>query len=312
LLLVGLAGVAVLLVIAAPLTAIATTPNAQPDPNVVVGAVASPAVGWTLLWCVLALIVAAILPLPPVRRQVARVLPIDPASSVHATALSLVVGAMVICFGQLIATSGAPVMLEMVEAVPESAAQGQDGLLTTVYAFAWTVPCGLIAGGWPMVRSFGATLGRLGFVVPSWRQVAAAIAVALLMVGGAIVLDNGVSRAWDAFGWQTTDSAAFERLLGSLISPIGAVIIGVTAGIGEEMIVRGALQPRLGILLSNLFFVSLHAFQYSFDALLSVFIVGLVLGIVRARSNTTTAAIVHGVYNFVLVMLSVLQIPTGS
>jgi hypothetical protein len=72
--------------------------------------------------------------------------------------------------------------------------------------------------------------------------------------------------------------------------------------------VRGALQPRLGLLLSNLFFVSLHAFQYGFDALLSVFIVGLVLGIVRARSNTTTSSIVHGLYDFILVMISALAL----
>jgi membrane protease YdiL (CAAX protease family) len=57
-------------------------------------------------------------------------------------------------------------------------------------------------------------------------------------------------------------------------------------------------------LLSNLFFVSLHALQYSWDALLVVFVVGVVCGIVRNRSNTTTAAIVHGSYNFTLIMLA--------
>ncbi|MCX7861282.1 MAG: hypothetical protein N2385_14415 [Chloroflexus sp.] len=41
------------------------------------------------------------------------------------------------------------------------------------------------------------------------------------------------------------------------------MVIGVTAGLGEELGVRGVLQPRLGIWLSNLFFTSLHAFQYN-------------------------------------------------
>jgi membrane protease YdiL (CAAX protease family) len=256
------------------------------------------------------LIVAAVLPIPAVRRAVARVLPIDPTSSVHATALSLVGGALVISFGQLIASGGSPALLNLVETMPDAStgtAEGQD-LLLTVYAFAWTVPCALVAGGWPMVRSFGATLQRLGLVVPTWRQVVAAIVIALLMVGGAFALDAGISRLWNLMGWQTTNSAAFEKLLGSLISPIGAVVIGITAGVGEEMVVRGVLQPRLGILVSNLFFVGLHAFQYGFDALLSVFIIGLILGIIRARSNTTTSAIVHGTYDFVLVMMSALEI----
>jgi len=33
--------------------------------------------------------------------------------------------------------------------------------------------------------------------------------------------------------------------------------------------------------------------------------VGMVCGVVRKRSNTSTAAIVHGVYNFTLIMLAV-------
>jgi membrane protease YdiL (CAAX protease family) len=107
-------------------------------------------------------------------------------------------------------------------------------------------------------------------------------------------------------GWPTTDTAAFEKLLSNLITPLGAVVIGVTAGIGEELMVRGLLQPRFGIVAAALFFTSLHAFQYSLDGLLSVFIIGCILGVVRARSNTTTSAIVHGVYDFVLVMASVL------
>ena len=310
LILAGLAAVAVLLIVAAQ-AALVVTPNAQPDPNAVVGAIVSPPVGWAVLWSLLGLIVAAVLPIPAVRRAVARVLPIDPSSSVHATALSLVGGALVISFGQLIASGGSPVLLSMVEAMPDTgsgAAEGQD-LLLTVYAFAWTVPCALVAGGWPMVRSFGAVLERLGVVVPTWRQVAAALAIALLMVGGATVLDMAINGLWNLMGWPMTNSAAFEKLLGSLISPLGALVIGVTAGIGEEMVIRGVLQPRLGILLSNIFFVGLHAFQYSFDALLSVFIIGLILGIVRARSNTTTSAIAHGTYNFVLVMLAALESP---
>ncbi|MCX7861281.1 MAG: hypothetical protein N2385_14410 [Chloroflexus sp.] len=36
-----------------------------------------------------------------------------------------------------------------------------------------------------------------------------------------------------------------------------------------------------------------------------VFVIGMVCGLVRKHTNTTTAAIVHGVYNFVMVMLTV-------
>jgi membrane protease YdiL (CAAX protease family) len=82
-------------------------------------------------------------------------------------------------------------------------------------------------------------------------------------------------------------------------------VIGVTAGLGEELAVRGVLQPRLGILLPNLLFASLHALQYNFEGLLSVFLVGLILGLIRRRTNTSTSAIVHGAYDFWLIMLTV-------
>jgi uncharacterized protein len=217
----------------------------------------------------------------------------------------VVVGATTIAIGQLIATRGAPALLEMVRLNPEAMQTGTDAeqLLLIVYAFVWTVPGALIAAGYPVVRSAGEALRRLGMVRPTAWQVGGGLVLALLLVAGASLLDTGIGWLWETMGWPRTDSATFEQMLGAAISPIGAVVIGVTAGVGEEMVVRGALQPRLGIFLSNLFFASLHAFQYGFDGVLSVFAIGLVLGIVRARSNTTTSAIVHGVYDFVLVMI---------
>jgi membrane protease YdiL (CAAX protease family) len=127
-----------------------------------------------------------------------------------------------------------------------------------------------------------------------------------LALAAIFVIDPGINWIWQTLGWQTTDTAAFDRLLSNLITPVGAVVIGVTAGLGEELQVRGLLQPRLGLLASNLVFTGLHAFQYGVDALLSVFIVGTILGVVRARSNTSTSAIVHGTYDFFLVMVTVL------
>jgi len=259
------------------------------------------------LWSLAGIVVAALVLIPAVRRAAARLLPLDPGSMVHAIALSIVTGATIIGFGQLAAAGGVPPLLEMVEAVPEITAEaGGNELLTMIYGFAWTVPAGLIAVGFPVVRRLGEALRRLGLVRPTLRQVIGALVLAVLLVVGVALLDATIGRVWDALGWPRTNMEAFERLLGAAISPLGAIVIGVTAGVGEEMVVRGALQPRLGLLLSNLFFASLHAFQYGFDGVLSVFIIGLVLGIVRARSNTTTSAIVHGVYDFILVMISAL------
>ena len=266
--------------------------------------------GAATFWSFVGLVVAGLVLVPRVRRWLGHVLPIDAESSVHAIALSLIVGTTIISFGQLIAAGGRPPILEMIKVMPGMAAAASDTeeLLRIVYGFAWMAPGAVLAAGFPTVRSFREAMQRLGLVRPTARQVIAGIGLAVLMAGGAWMLDSAIWQVWAAMGWPRTDSKAFDELLGAAISPVGAVLIGVTAGLGEEMAVRGALQPRLGILLSNLFFTSLHAFQYGFDALIVVFVVGLILGIVRARSNTTTSSIVHGVYNFVQVMVLALGV----
>ena len=63
---------------------------------------------------------------------------------------------------------------------------------------------------------------------------------------------------------------------------------------------RGVLQPRLGILLSNLLFTAMHAYQYNWDGLLSVFASGLALWFpeltlrVLPGSFLNVAQIIHG------------------
>jgi len=40
------------------------------------------------------------------------------------------------------------------------------------------------------------------------------------------------------------------------------LLLGLSAGIGEEITLRGALQPKLGLALTSLLFAALHV-QYS-------------------------------------------------
>jgi membrane protease YdiL (CAAX protease family) len=201
---------------------------------------------------------------------------------------------------------GAPPLLAMVDQIAEATlARDQAGMLRDqLYGLVWTVPATIFAVGFGLKRNLREALARLGLVRPSVRQVITAVAIALFLAGDVQLLGVGIAWLWKALGWPETDTAAFGQLLSFAINPLGAVVIGVVAGLGEELAVRGVLQPRLGLILSNLFFVSLHALQYSWDALLVVFAVGIVCGVVRNRSNTTTAAIVHGTYNFTLIMLA--------
>ncbi len=161
---------------------------------------------------------------------------------------------------------------------------------------------GVLGVGLGLRRSLGETLERLGLVLPSARQVG----IALLAI---VVL-----TLWDALltlGWQALAPDSFDRiagisdsLFGGVLGPMGALTIGLSAGIGEELLFRGAIQPRFGLLLATLLFTVGHT-QYEFSpALLSVFVIGLVLGLVRRRYNTTTAILIHAGYNALNVLLA--------
>jgi membrane protease YdiL (CAAX protease family) len=91
--------------------------------------------------------------------------------------------------------------------------------------------------------------------------------------------------------------------LALLLSPAGAVVSElsnqslVPAALGEETLFRGALQPRFRPLLTALIFTVGHV-QYTLSpALLEILAIGLVLGWLRERTNTTTCMVVHAGYN---------------
>jgi hypothetical protein len=257
-----------------------------------------------LLFFVATLLTAAML-FRPVRVLVSKIIPIDPDNFVHKIALSILTLILFSCFIPLIVLDGKPPLLNLVEGSGTTIGGQSIGVqpLDLVYQFIWTIPATFVAAGWPVARRFPAMLKRLGLVRPTTTQVVFGLVFGLVLaVAAAFVIDPGITWLWHTLGWETTNTAAFDKLLSSLVTPVGAVLIGVTAGLGEELAVRGLLQPRIGLVASNLVFTGFHAFQYGLDGLLSVFIIGMILGVVRARTNTTTSAIVHGTYDFTLVL----------
>jgi len=82
-----------------------------------------------------------------------------------------------------------------------------------------------------------------------------------------------------------------------------AFILGISAGICEEILFRGALQPKFGILLTALFFAFLHVQYHELWMLFIIFIIGAVLGYVRKFGNTTTSIIAHSTYDIVQMLM---------
>ena len=266
-------------------------------------------VGTTTLYTGIVLLFSLLGFVPALRRSLSRIVPLDPNSFVHTVALVAVTALSLVSFVPLLVL-GEPALLteNALATLGEALGEGTDALLTQTYTLVWIIPASIVAVGYGLRRNLADAFARLGLEWPTFRQVGVGIATALVLVVLVNLLEPGMAWVWERMGWPQTDGDAFGELLSFAFSPLGAVVIGVTAGLGEELGVRGILQPRLGIFLSNLFFTSLHALQYNWDALLVVFVLGMVFGVLRKRTNTSTSAIAHGVYNFTLIMLAVYEI----
>ncbi|MGH3145858.1 MAG: lysostaphin resistance A-like protein, partial [Rubrobacter sp.] len=81
-------------------------------------------------------------------------------------------------------------------------------------------------------------------------------------------------------------------------------LIGVGAGLGEETLFRGAVQPKFGIVATSVLFASMHV-QYGPSLLLVyVFVLSVGLGLLRRWINTTASFLAHAAYNFLGVLLT--------
>ena len=232
-------------------------------------------------------------------------------TNIRLLALGTTVSLMLSCCVPLVVLGEPPILAAMQRSARFAADitgnRGAAGLLRDqLYGLVWILLGAALAVGWGITRDAGQTLRRLGLErIPVQQLRIAVLSPALLFVLGGM-LDQLITWIWGTLGWRITDASAVEALFSAYTTPLGAIVIGVTAGLGEEVAVRGILQPRLGILLSNCLFTAMHAYQYHWDGLCSVFVIGLALGWIRKKTNTTVSAIAHGGYDFLLILLEYL------
>jgi membrane protease YdiL (CAAX protease family) len=87
-----------------------------------------------------------------------------------------------------------------------------------------------------------------------------------------------------------------NELIAGRLTGVGTLMLGISAGVGEELAMRGALLPRLGLVATSLLFAALHV-QYSPLGMLTIGLIGLLLGVIRRRGGTTSAIAVHVLYD---------------
>jgi hypothetical protein len=230
---------------------------------------------------------------PAVQRAVARVLPIRPGSSINYAAVVL---ALILLLSQLSVQlfGGALSILAAEPGVSLTDFVSQEVLLAVL------APVGV---GLLVRRSPSQTADRLGLRPPKawwwWAVAVAAIVPAILL---AQAIDN-LGTALDPAAANRINEVT-RAVFKSLNNPAAVVWLGISAGVGEELLFRGALQPRLGLVATSVLFTAVHT-QYGITfASLEVFILGLAVGLLRDRAGLLPCIVAHAGYDIAVGILS--------
>jgi membrane protease YdiL (CAAX protease family) len=165
----------------------------------------------------------------------------------------------------------------------------------------------LLGVGVGVRRNLRETLGRLGYGVISIKQ----LGIVVLFVGAALALSAAVDALFASFQpdlyrkvGEISDLLFNPRGLSPVSAVLFALLVGVGAGLGEETLFRGAVQPVLGIAATSVLFASMHV-QYGPSLLLVyVFLLSVGLGSLRKYINTTASFLAHAGYNSLGIILA--------
>lgn len=119
--------------------------------------------------------------------------------------------------------------------------------------------------------------------------------IALFLLNVAL---EAVQRTWFPDMWLSDQRVS--QMIAAELGLAQILMLGLSAGIGEELTLRGALQPRLGLVLTALLFAALHV-QYSWFGMGVIFCFGLLLGFIRVRTSTTVVMAIHTLYDIAAV-----------
>jgi membrane protease YdiL (CAAX protease family) len=228
----------------------------------------------------------------------------DPESPVHLTAWML---CSLVAFGVvfLFIVSGG------ITAVAESVAvEGFDAFDTVITAILELIAAGL-GVGYALRRDGAQTLQRLGLRIPTREDISRGALIGIAMIFAQIIFIQVIQTVLNPDSFQEQSEAAQQITLAVSTLPM-LLILSVCAAVGEETLIRGALQPVLGIIVSSIFFTLLHSQYLGTPFMLLIFGVSLAFAWLRQRFSTTASIIAHFTYNFIPLFLLLLATATGG
>ncbi len=223
--------------------------------------------------------------LGPIRRELASFLPFDPNNPVHALAFVLAI----ILFGfSAVQTLFTDVLGSL---------QGQPPLTVADVVFN-EVPfliLGVAGVGLFVRRNVGQSAVRLGLVRPAWWHIPlafAAVGVFVLIAAAMQWLGQGLTP-----GVTQRVEVTSQHVFGQLETPLGIAALAILPGLCEDVLFRGALQPRLGLIPTAVLFTSIHTNYGLTLTTVAILVLALGLGLIRKYTNTTTSCTCHAGYN---------------
>jgi membrane protease YdiL (CAAX protease family) len=228
------------------------------------------------------------------REGLAQVTPMDAKSPIDFSGLAIIFSIIAFLLYSLLTVEGGDET-----AVAEL---GSGEMVTSlVMNFLAFVGVAYIAVGYRNYRTGGEATARLGLRMPTIQE----IGIGLAAVVPAFVFSMTGSLLTSIFQPEAVDrlTETIDNMTSGVQNPAGALLLGLTTGIGEEVLFRGAIQPRFGILITTILWTLLHT-QYEFTwVIVGLLLMGIMLGLIRKHYGTTAAIITHAVYNALVVLL---------
>jgi membrane protease YdiL (CAAX protease family) len=167
------------------------------------------------------------------------------------------------------------------------------GVGDTLVALVGDGALALAGVGFLQTRGLSATLARLAVRPIRPRALMAVVVIAAGFHGAVWVLERmesvflpGLAALEDRFDYQFV----------GLPPVLGGVLLSIGVGVGEELLFRGAMQPRFGIVPTAILFAAFHV-QYQLPGIVMIFLVGVGIGLIKNRTSTTFTAAVHVLYD---------------
>jgi hypothetical protein len=164
----------------------------------------------------------------------------------------------------------------------------------------------LLGVGLLVRRDMRQSLLRLGIRPLSLNELAKSVMISGGVTFALLVWVFTVGLIWQGLVSEETfnEQSEVSEALAASVTTLGlAFMVAFTAGVGEEIAFRGAMQPIFGFWFTTIVFVAAHT-QYTLTpAWLIILVVAIAFGLLRKYFDTTTAILTHFLYDFSLLIL---------